>query len=64
MPLAVGLTAEIERELGVRARLVRGDKGIFDVAADGKLVFSKYGVGRFPEPGEVVAALRGAREKG
>jgi selT/selW/selH-like putative selenoprotein len=45
----------------VRARLVPGDKGIFDVAADGKLVFSKYRAGRFPEPGEVAAALRGAR---
>ena len=42
----------------MRARLVPGDKGIFDVAADGKLVFSKHRAGRFPEPGEVVAALR------
>jgi len=42
----------------VRARLVPGDKGIFDVAADGQLVFSKYRAGRFPAPGEVVAALR------
>jgi selT/selW/selH-like putative selenoprotein len=48
----------------VRARLVPGDKGIFDVAADGKLVFSKYRAGRFPEPGEVAAALRGARARG
>lgn len=48
----------------MRARLVQGDKGIFDVAADGKLVFSKYGVGRFPEPGEVVAALRAGQGRG
>jgi selT/selW/selH-like putative selenoprotein len=46
----------------VRARLVEGDKGIFDVAADGKLVFSKYRAGRFPDPGEVVAVLRGLRQ--
>ena len=48
----------------MRARLVPCDKGVFDVAADGKLVFSKYRAGRFPEPGEVAAALRGARSQG
>ena len=48
----------------MRALLVEGDKGIFDVAADGKLVFSKYRAGRFPDPGEVVAALRGLRQGG
>jgi hypothetical protein len=29
------------------------------VRADGRLVFSKQEVGRFPEPGEILAALRG-----
>jgi selT/selW/selH-like putative selenoprotein len=28
-------------------------QGIFDVSLDGKLIFSKYETGRFPEPGEV-----------
>jgi selT/selW/selH-like putative selenoprotein len=31
---------------------------VFDVTVDGALVFSKYSVGRFPEPGEVVAMIR------
>lgn len=36
-----------------------GDGGQFDVAADGRVVFSKWKAGRFPESGEVLAALRG-----
>jgi hypothetical protein len=28
------------------------------VVADGRLVFSKQDAGRFPEPGEILAALR------
>jgi len=40
------------------AKLIKGDKGIFDVVAGGQMIFSKYATGRFPEPGEVVKALR------
>jgi len=38
--------------------LIKGHSGVFDVAADGKTVFSKHRTGRFPEPGEIVALLR------
>jgi predicted Rdx family selenoprotein len=33
---------------------------VFDVVADGKLVFSKHNEGRFPEPDEVLRALSSA----
>lgn len=33
--------------------LVPGEGGVFDVAVDGKVVFSKERANRFPEPGEV-----------
>jgi len=36
---------------------VEGGKGIFDVTADGQLVFSKHKAGRFPDDDEVVSAL-------
>jgi selT/selW/selH-like putative selenoprotein len=52
------LAAEIEKEFGVQPKLVEGDDGIFDVEVDGDLIFSKHGVGRFPEPEEVLAKLR------
>jgi len=44
--------------MGIDTVLIKGDKGIFDVVADGKLVFSKHVEGRFPNPGEVVRILR------
>ena len=56
--MAVGLAAEIKERLGEEAILIDGDKGIFDVRADGKLYFSKYQQNRFPALGEVSAALK------
>lgn len=38
--------------------LVMGEKGIFDVEVDGKLIFSKYSVKRFAEPGELLQLFR------
>lgn len=35
--------------------LVPGDKGVYDVAIDGEVIFSKHDVGRHAEPGEVRA---------
>jgi selT/selW/selH-like putative selenoprotein len=40
---------------------VRGDNGVFDVRADGALLFSKKQAGRFPTEAEILAALRGRR---
>lgn len=48
----------IREEFGVESQLVKGDDGVFDVVADGRLVFSKHREGRFPEEQEVLEALR------
>ena len=45
--------------MGVEAELIRGGGGIFDVVIDGRLIFSKQEVGRFPEDAEILAKLRG-----
>jgi selT/selW/selH-like putative selenoprotein len=37
---------------------VKGDNGVFDVVADGKLVFSKHRDGRFPDVAEIVRVLK------
>ena len=42
----------------MQAELIGGSSGIFDVTADGALVYSKHRTGRFPENAEVVQALR------
>lgn len=38
---------------GVTTSLVPGGRGVFDVEAAGRVVFSKHELHRFPEPGEV-----------
>lgn len=38
--------------------LVEGRGGVFDVAADGKVIFSKRATGRFPMPEEILKAAR------
>jgi selT/selW/selH-like putative selenoprotein len=54
------LAARIQEEFGVEPQLVKDDNGVFDVVADGRLLFSKHREGRFPEEEEVLEALRDA----
>jgi len=44
--------------MGVESTMTPGGGGVFDVVVDGKTVFSKKAIGRFPEPGEVVSMLQ------
>ena len=51
----------MEEVVGVRPELKPGSGGIFDVIVDGKLVFSKFEVGNFPDEEALtqeIAALR------
>jgi selenoprotein W-related protein len=43
---------------GVEVKLIPSSGGVFDVTADGRLVFSKKAVGRHATPGEVVGLLK------
>ncbi|MED5463144.1 MAG: Rdx family protein [Myxococcota bacterium] len=56
--MAVGLAAEIHESLQLEATLIEGSKGIFDIRANGRLVFSKHVVERFPFLGEVIQLLK------
>jgi selenoprotein W-related protein len=51
------LAAEIKKSFGVESKLIGSSGGVFEVEADGKKVFSKESLGRFPEDGEVVKLL-------
>jgi predicted Rdx family selenoprotein len=53
------LAVKIREERGVEAELIRGGGGIFDVVVDGRRIFSKQDVGRFPEHDEILAELPG-----
>ena len=52
------MAAEIRQALGIEPELLKGANGIFDVAADGKLLFSKHRDGRFPDADEIIQSLR------
>jgi selT/selW/selH-like putative selenoprotein len=45
---------------GLEAEAKPGERGQFDVMADGRLVYSKKETGRFPEDGEVRELLEAA----
>jgi len=51
------LAAELKKELGVESTLTPGHGGVFEVTVDGKVIFSRHSVGRFPEPGEIAGML-------
>ncbi|TMQ62861.1 MAG: SelT/SelW/SelH family protein [Candidatus Eisenbacteria bacterium] len=52
------MAAELKQNFGAESTLVPGGGGVFDVSVDGKIIFSKKSVGRFPEPGEIVGMLQ------
>jgi selenoprotein W-related protein len=45
--------------MGAEVELLASSGGVFEVVADGKLVFSKKDLKRFPEEGEIVHLLGG-----
>lgn len=51
------MAATIKGETGVEPELICGGGGIFDVAVDGEMIFSKHEAGRFPESDEILSRL-------
>ena len=49
----------LKKNLGADIELVAGSNGIFDVAADGIMIFSKVKQGHFPQPEEIVKLIQG-----
>ena len=63
-PQTRDLRREIEKSFpGTEVEVEDGDRGIFDVYLDDKLVFSRYKEMRFPEPGEIVRAMGAKAER-
>jgi predicted Rdx family selenoprotein len=58
LPEATREAARIKKDLGIDVELIAGKGGVFDVRADGKVIYSKNITDRFPNPGEVTALLR------
>lgn len=55
------MVAELQERFGTSAvvDLIRGNRGVFDVHIDDRLVFSKHQLHRFPDPGEIVELAAG-----
>ena len=51
------MAAEIESKFGIEPELIRAADGKFEVVADGRLIYSKLAVGRFPHDDEVLDEL-------
>jgi selT/selW/selH-like putative selenoprotein len=58
-PIAAALAFNIEQAFGIKPLLVQSRAmGAYEITADGATVFSKLASGRFPDTGEILAALR------
>ena len=58
-PKAVSLAAEIKEILGLESELIAGSGGIFDVAVDGKKVYSKHDEeNQFPNHDDLIGRLK------
>lgn len=52
------MAAALEDAVGVRAELIEGEDGIFDVAVDDEVVYSRDRTGKFPSDSEIAALVR------
>ena len=55
---AASLADEIEKALSLKAEIIGGQGGVFDVVVDGETIFSKHQLKRFPGPDEIISILR------
>lgn len=44
---------ELKSQFGYESELIKSEGGVFEIELNGKLLFSKASLGRFPEDGEV-----------
>jgi len=51
------LAAEIEKQFGLKPRLIKSHGGVFEITIGNDLIFSKKKLGRFPQPGEIEKEL-------
>ena len=49
---------QLEEELGAEIGLISGSGGVFEVYADGNMIFSKKKLNRFPNEGEIISLLQ------
>ena len=56
---ALSLRESLERQFGVKAELVKGMGGVFEISVNDNLLFSKKELGRFPNENEIEDLIEG-----
>ena len=54
---ALSLRESIQSKFGVKAELIKGTGGVFEVRLNNSLIFSKKDLGRFPNENEIESIL-------
>jgi len=49
----------LKKNLGAEIELIAGSNGIFDITVDGRMIYSKFEQGRFPQSQEIINRIRG-----
>ena len=49
----------IIKELGITPEKIEGSGGVFDVAVNDEVIFSKHKAGRFPTDAEIIELIKG-----
>ena len=57
------MEAELKADSHLTIAVIQGDRGVFNVRADGMLIYSKRTEGRFPTVADVRARLAGLAPK-
>jgi selenoprotein W-related protein len=55
------LEAELKKELNAEVELISSKGGVYEVVVDGKNIFSKKELNRFPEDGEILNLIGGKK---
>ena len=56
---ALSLRESIERQFGVKAELIKGTGGVFEISVNDNLLFSKKELERFPDENEIEDLIEG-----
>lgn len=59
--MAERVSAELSSKMKITPVLTDAGRGRFDVVVEGRTIFSKSDLGRFPYPGEIVRLLRAGK---
>jgi len=57
-PQAARVAAEIEEKYPEEVECVPGSGGVFKIIVDGKVLFDKKIMGRYPEEGEILSLIK------